>query len=104
MLREAWSDEEDAPREYFALSSLLVLGVATSIDALAVGVSLAFLPIDITQAVLIIAGVTAALCFAGVYIGRRFGQMLGQKALILGGIILIAIGSSILWEHIGDRI
>lgn len=101
MLREAWSHESEEPRDYFSISSLLVLGIATSIDALAVGVSLALVSVGILLTIVMIAGVTALLCLGGVYLGARFGQIFGQKALILGGLILIAMGSSILWEHIG---
>lgn len=100
MLREAWSHESEKSRDYFSISSLLVLGIATSIDALAVGVSLALVSVDILLAIAMIAGVTALLCLGGVYLGARFGQIFGQKALILGGLILIAMGSSILWKHI----
>lgn len=78
---------------------LIIQGIATSIDALSAG--LAFDTTIWWEALLsagIIAVVTFALCFAGVFIGRKFGTKLAEKATILGGVILIAIGTKILIE------
>lgn len=80
---------------------ILLLAVATSIDALAVGVSLAFLGVGIIESSLIIGAVTFAICFAGIYVGSRFGARFGSKATIFGGLVLIAIGCKILVEHLG---
>ncbi|MBQ8340818.1 MAG: manganese efflux pump [Clostridia bacterium] len=80
---------------------LLIQGVATSIDALSAG--LAFDTTIWWEALLsagIIAVVTFILCFAGVFIGRKFGTKLAEKATILGGVILIAIGIKILIQGI----
>ena len=82
------------------LGILLVQGVATSIDALAVGVSFAMLPdVDIVTAAGFIALVTFMLSVAAVFVGKKFGSLLNNKAQIIGGLILIAIGLKIFIEH-----
>ena len=83
------------------MRELLMLAVATSIDALAVGVSLAFLGADIVLAAIVIGLVTFALSLAGVAIGSRFGARYERAATIAGGVILIVIGVKILIEHLG---
>ncbi len=80
---------------------LLVLAVATSIDALAVGISFAFLQVSIVLSALVIGLITFGICCAGVCIGNRFGGLLKKKAEIAGGLILISIGLKILLEHTG---
>jgi putative Mn2+ efflux pump MntP len=77
---------------------LLVLSVATSIDALAVGVSFAFLKVSIVTPVIIIGTVTFLLSYLGVYIGDRIGHFFENKIEIAGGILLIGIGIKILVE------
>ncbi|HQF75315.1 MAG TPA: manganese efflux pump MntP family protein [Syntrophales bacterium] len=80
--------------------TLLVLAVATSIDALAVGLSLALLDASILYPSVVI-GVTAfAMTWAGMVFGGRIGTFLGRKVEIAGGLILIGIGIRILWEHL----
>jgi putative Mn2+ efflux pump MntP len=78
---------------------LIMLSIATSIDALAVGLSLSFLEVSIITPAIIIGIITFSLSFLGVYIGRRFGGFF-EKIGILGGIILIGIGIKILIEHL----
>lgn len=80
---------------------LIVLAVATSIDALAVGISFAFLRVSIIRSAALIGLITFAICFIGVYIGNKFGGLLKKKAEIVGGLILICIGLKILFEHLG---
>ena len=79
---------------------LLMLSVATSIDALVVGISLAFLRIFIATPILIIGIVTFLLSFLGVYAGNRIGHFFERKIETLGGLILIGIGIKILFEHL----
>lgn len=79
---------------------LLILSVATSIDALAVGITFAFLNISILTPIIIIGMVTFVLSLIGVFIGERFGHFFEKKIEILGGIILIGIGIKILIEHL----
>jgi putative Mn2+ efflux pump MntP len=79
---------------------LLVLSVATSLDALAVGLSLSLLNVHIVEPVIIIGLVTFALSLLGVYIGDRLGHFFERKIEVLGGLVLIAIGLKILLEHL----
>ena len=78
---------------------LMVQGVATSIDALAVGVSFAALSVNIVSAAAFICLITFLFSFWGVFIGKKFGTILNNKAQIIGGIILIGIGLKIFIEH-----
>ena len=102
MLHEALSGGEEAGSNDASLSfrAMLPLAVATSIDALAVGVSLAALAVNIWSAAAFIACVTFACCLVGHAVGRRFGALLGSKAQVLGGVILIVLGAKILIEHL----
>ena len=103
MIREALSRDEDAGRDSGSLSfkTMLMLAVATSIDALAVGISFAFLRVDIEVSVVIIGITTFVLSAAGVAIGKKFGVRFKNKATVAGGIILILIGTKILLQHLG---
>lgn len=102
MLWEALHGDDDVePATGLKVRELLVLGVATSIDALAVGVSLAFLEAHVGLAALTIGVVTVAVSFAGVLIGHRVGLRLRRPAEIAGGLILVAIGVRILLDHLG---
>ena len=78
---------------------MVILAIATSIDALAFGVSFAFLGANIWTAVLCIGLVTGAFSAAGVYVGNIFGRKYKSKAEFVGGAILIAMGLKILIEH-----
>ncbi len=80
---------------------LLILAVATSIDALAVGIALAIEDVRIVPAALLIGCTTFALSFLGVAAGNRFGSRYEQKAQIAGGTVLVLIGVRILLEHLG---
>ena len=79
--------------------SLIVLSVATSIDALAVGLSMALLKVTIWYPAIVIGVVTAALTILGMIMGSRLGQRFGMRVRVFGGVILIAIGIKILVEH-----
>ena len=79
---------------------LLVLSVATSIDALAIGITLSLITSSIVLAVTIIGLITFALSYAGVLIGKRFGHFFENKIEALGGLVLIGIGVKILCEHL----
>jgi putative Mn2+ efflux pump MntP len=79
---------------------LLILAVATSIDALAVGITFAVLDTPILLPAVTIGAVTFGLSAAGVLVGNAFGRVLGRKAEILGGVILIGIGLRILLDHL----
>lgn len=83
----------------YTIKTLLLQGIATSIDALAVGISFAALNINILTATMFICGVTFICCLIGSVIGKKFGHLLQEKAKIFGGIILIFIGLKIFIEH-----
>lgn len=80
--------------------SLMVLSIATSIDACAVGISLAFLDVNIYTSAIIIGIITFGLSGLGYKIGNRLGLKSKQRAELLGGCILILMGSKILIEHL----
>jgi putative Mn2+ efflux pump MntP len=79
---------------------LLILSIATSIDALAVGLSLSLIVDSIITAVIIIGLIAFVLSYLGVWIGKKFGHFFENKIEILGGLILIGLGVKILIEHI----
>ena len=107
MIRESRerADENDevCPKEEhpFAVKSMLLLAVATSIDALAVGVTLAFLDVNLPASVSFIGVTTFVLSAIGVRIGNIFGMRYKSKAELAGGVILICMGLKILLEHLG---
>jgi len=80
--------------------TLILLSIATSIDALAVGLSLAFLDIEIIYPSIIIGVVASVMTCAGMLFGERLGRIAGRKAGIFGGVILIGIGVKIIIEHL----
>ena len=100
MCEVAISTQETVCENPLKMGRLLILAVATSIDALAVGVSFAFLSVSIIWSAVIIGMITFIICFAGVFIGNKFGGLLKKKAEIAGGLILICIGIKIILEHI----
>lgn len=101
MIREALGKDEDEVNDSFAFKAMIVLAVATSIDALAVGVTFAFLQVDVIPAVLSIGVITFVLSALGVKIGNIFGLKFKKKAEIFGGVVLILMGVKILLEHLG---
>lgn len=92
--------EDDEFCQIFSIKDILILSIATSIDAFAVGVSFAFLNTPILLPILLIGLVTFALSFIGVYIGKKVGHLFEGKIEVLGGFILVAIGFKILLENL----
>jgi len=82
------------------LAVVLVLAIATSIDALAVGITLSLITNAIALAVIIIGAVTFGLSFAGVYIGKRFGHFFESGIEAIGGLVLIGLGIKIVLQHV----
>jgi len=82
------------------LGALLVLSVATSIDALAVGLSFSLLQVSITVPIIVIGVVTYIFSLVGVYIGKRVGCLFQSRVQLIGGIILVGIGMRIVAEHL----
>ncbi len=101
MIREALQPEDEKTADTsFGFKTMLVLAIATSIDALAVGISFAFLGTNLWRAILIIGLTTFAFSAVGLLIGKKVGTRFHAGAEILGGVILIAIGIKILIEHL----
>ena len=101
MLRESFSKDKDENVDAsFGVKTMLLMAVATSIDALAVGVTFAFLEVNIVPAVSFIGITTFVFSAAGVLIGNIFGTKWKNKAEFAGGAILILIGLKILIEHL----
>ena len=100
MIKEAFEkDDECDYNPDFSFRTMLILAIATSIDAMAVGVSLAFLKVDIVPAVTLIGVTTACFSAFGVWLGNIFGCRFKSKAEFAGGLILVIIGVKILLEH-----
>jgi len=100
MIMEAINDDnENDNTTYLNNKELIVLSIATSIDALAIGVTFAFLNIDIIPVCISIGVITFLVCFIGVLIGKKIGSLFKNYAQIVGGIILVLIGLNILNEH-----
>ena len=101
MLKEAFDNNSEGYNDSVNFKTMVVLAIATSIDALAVGITFAFLQTNIVLAVILIGVVTFILSVIGVKIGNQFGIKYEKRAEIIGGIILILIGIKILLEHLG---
>lgn len=100
MIKEACTKDDEEHTPDFSFKTMLVLAVATSIDALAVGVSFAFLRVDIWTSILVIGLMTGAFSALGVLLGHVFGARFKSKAEFVGGLILVCIGIKILLEHL----
>lgn len=99
------SDEgQDDPDRHHGFWRLALTGFATSIDAMAVGIGLAFLDVNIGVMALVIGLCTFSMVTAGIMLGRVLGNMVGKRAEIIGGVILIIIGATILYEHLSGAI
>lgn len=90
----------DRRGDMLSCKTLLFMAIATSIDALAVGVSLAMVKADIAIGAAIIGLITFLLSFIGAVAGKRLGSTFEKKAMVGGGLVLIAIGTKILIEHL----
>lgn len=103
MIKEAISGEEEEADDSLSFKTMLLLAIATSIDAFAVGVSFAFMEIGnlIIPAVSFIGVITFLLSMAGVKVGNVFGTKYKSKAELAGGITLIILGLKIILEHFG---
>jgi putative Mn2+ efflux pump MntP len=96
-----WKNPEEfcAQKNIFSIKNLIMQGIATSIDALAAGVSFAVLEVNIFAAAFLISVITFICCGLGVVIGKKFGSILGLRARLLGGTMLIVIGLKLFIEH-----
>ncbi len=100
MIKDAFSKKVEKHNDLIDIKTMLILALATSIDALVVGMTFAFLKTNIVLAILIIGSVTFILSLIGVKIGNKVGLKYEKKSQIVGGVILIFIGSKILLEHL----
>ncbi|RYG64431.1 manganese efflux pump MntP family protein [bacterium] len=107
MLWEAYQDDATgAPDDdargsgLFGFKVMLVLAVATSIDAFAVGITLPLLDAPLGLSIATIGTVTAVLSAAGLFLGRRFGALLGKRLDVFGGLVLIGLGAKVLYDHL----
>ena len=100
MIYEALKDEEKEPFNPLDNSTLFGLAIATSIDALAAGVSLSVIKMPLLLTASLIGLITFLICFLGVFAGHHFGEIFQEKVEILGGLILIGIGTKILIENV----
>jgi len=103
MILEAVKKEENESvnnrKSFSNIKNVLFLAVATSIDAFAVGVSFSFDSKPILFSILVIGIITFFVSLAGFFIGRKFGVLFGEKAEILGGTVLLAVGVKIVFSH-----
>jgi len=95
------TEEESPAQNRHGFWLLVATAVGTSLDAMAIGVGLAFLEVNILHTALAIGLATMTMATIGILLGRFIGPLLGKWAEILGGIVLIGIGTNILLEHLG---
>jgi putative Mn2+ efflux pump MntP len=101
MIKDSFSKDEERKHENpFTFLKMLLLAIATSIDALAVGVTFAFFKLNIFTAILITGLTTFSISTAGVMTGNVFGAKFKSKAEFAGGAVLVALGVKILLEHL----
>lgn len=101
MIREAFEKDTGDTDASFAFRTMLLMAVATSIDALAAGITLAMPGVNLPLALALIGGITFLLSAVGVKIGSVFGTRYRFAAEMCGGILLILLGAKILLEHLG---
>ena len=104
MIWDSFKKEEESEEEKalnIGFKTLLLMAIATSIDALAVGVTFAFLQVNVWVAIAIIGAITFVLSLIGVAIGAKLGDKFEKKAEFIGGLILILIGVKMLLRHFG---
>jgi putative Mn2+ efflux pump MntP len=94
---------EEEPKTQHSFWILAVTAVATSLDALAVGVTLAFVDVSIFWAAISIGLATTVMVTLGVMLGRTIGAVIGRRAEIVGGLVLIAVGSAVLFDHLSGH-
>lgn len=101
MIKESFSRTEEVTSGTLHFKEMLLLSVATSIDALAAGITFAFLRVEILPAVEFIGITTLVLSVSGTKVGNLFGRRFKSPAELAGGILLILLGCKILLEHLG---
>jgi len=97
--RHGASEARENGRDPFGFKVMLVLAVATSIDAWAVGITLPILDAPLVTSLVVIGVTTAVLSLLGLSVGRRFGSVLGRRLDVFGGLVLVGMGLKLLLEH-----
>ena len=101
MIKEALSsDDDECQDDSLRLGDLIMLSIATSIDALAVGITFAFFNVSLLLSVSMIGIITFIICVIGVKVGNVFGEKYKSKAEFAGGVLLIIMGCKILVDHL----
>lgn len=100
MIKEAFSNESENSNDDVGFKTMIILAIATSIDALTVGITFAFLNVNVILAVSLIGIITFVLSVIGTKVGNKFGDKYENKAEFIGGIVLILLGLKILLEHL----
>lgn len=100
MILESFDKDADNSQDISRRWTLISLSIATSIDALAIGLTLAFLNVPFLYPCALIGVVAAVFSIVGAHLGKHFGQMMGKRIYIFGGIILIFLGFNILLTHL----
>ena len=100
MILEARTAADEKVPSPFRTNKLIVLGIATSLDAFAVGITFSLMDAGPAATVIIIGEITFLLCLPAVWFGARLGKLYAKRAEILGGVVLIGIGSKILIDHL----
>ena len=99
MIRDSLSGNNEVD-DKIDVKTMILLAIATSIDALVVGITFAFLNVNLLFAILVIGIITFTITFIGTRIGNKFGRKYENKATIFGGIVLIYMAIEILFEHL----
>lgn len=100
MIKESFGNKSENCNDDVGFKTMIILAIATSIDALAVGITFAFLKVNLIAAISMIGAITFALSVVGTKIGNKFGDKYESKAELVGGIILVLLGIKILLEHL----
>ena len=101
MVKESFGSDNNAKNDKVDFKTMSLLAIATSIDALAVGVTYSFFNTNLLLVIFILGIITLLFSLLGVKIGNKFGDKFENKAVLIGGIVLILIGTKILLEHLG---
>ena len=101
MIKESFDDELEKCNDDVSFKTMIILAIATSIDALAVGITFALLRTHLILSVVTIGAITFGISLLGVKIGNKFGNKYQNKAECTGGLLLILLGTKILLEHLG---
>lgn len=101
MIKESFNKDGEDKNDNVDFKTMIILALATSIDAFAIGITFAFLEVNLLLAVSIIGIITFIISVLGVKFGNKFGNKYQHKAEFAGGLILILLGIKILVEHLG---